>query len=823
MTNTYTKLSYTEKLDLYMHSLSSNAYTDVMISLKDSYDIAKSDTKKKKVCDDMYFHSLSCDISNSHKDSKKISPYKTLAEAVFYFYRYDNNKENIYMKHESLDFENLIKTGNTDKKRWMTLLTAYCQSGKTFLIIACMAVYLALGITPVFIVKDRINRLQAYTRISKSFSNLRIFLSKHGYKEERKIYSDCLYMDSQSDISQNEYKKKITHSLIGGMSNNKRRIVMCIKHEMHVRRVNECLTSLSQFALIIDEAHILSGYKYLGDGSGEDMYDEGVAYDRELHALKNDIHCKKLIEITATAQSILVSNPKLYTKGILHIQASSEHRNLSNVIFDTTHHEDEKRDKREYREKIKNTRAIDELSVYAFPQSMLTFLYEKSISPSYIRTNKFGVEDRLAIHALIKHDRLVSEQHKLMITFKDTAIPTCEKHAVIIASKWVVMTIQSEGIRVYHSDLIGKTININGEVVTSNDVGEFLFTKAEICDIWQYLEMNGGVDTYPRRVCIAYNSVEEGVTFSGYYDATDPSVDKNLHLTDIYINMPNTAPTCRLRQSIERGSGNHGDDISINVYCCQLIKEKWVKSVAVLDEHLTFLQTLSQDGRDIKVIDAIKEHSIYENRIPKNYIKVKGGIDNVSKKENPNGNDEDDELRIKIKGIHALNFIAPDVYKIHILSRSQLDLIELREEKLEQESEILEETLIHRSKSIMKTKDKDKEEEQVTRDIINEDEDTNESIVKLLACYKNRGKLFDIIQAFIRHKKRVLSREILTEACDGKFKHDNFDHWDLGRHSKYHIIDHVEEGRYGKYGRWRLRDNIIRVLDINNALSNKRS
>jgi len=631
--------------------------------------VSKTTEKRKKYYEFMYEYIFALEMTR-----KKSIVNKTLAEVIFSYYRYHKGGENIYMHHESLDFNNLIKFGKLDKKRWMTLITAYCQSGKTFLIIALLAMYLSIGITPILIVKDKGNMRQVMSRVKADFKELVKFIKEYGYTEECNMFESILYHDSNSKksvaTSAKSYfaDKELKPALSG--NENSQRLILCIKQETHLKRIVESLSPLSTFALFIDEAHILGGYKQVGNGSGKDMHDSGIGYECFLFRLKDSLNCKKLVEITATSQSILVSNPNLYAKGILHIEVEKHHRNLKDVIFHTEYHEND--------DSCGGDEEEEEEDSYQWTLSMKSFLFDKSMSPPYDRTNKFGKDDKLAIHALIKHERLNDEQHKLLEAFKDDATPSDDCHFAIINAKWVAMTIQSEGTRIYHSSLKGKTITIGNETVKDNN-GEFLFKDVEICDVWQFLEINGGVERFPRRVVIAYGCAEEGITFAGYY-SVDPNVDKNLHLTDIYISMNSSSPGCRLRQSIERGSGNHGDDMKINVYCSEKNKMKWVKTVELHDRQIDYLRVLARNG-DEQVRKAVSEQLIFENRVPKKYIKIANGGKSLNKIHNPNSKDEDETLKILTTGINALNILNDEKYVIPVLDDSQIKKQTERETK----------------------------------------------------------------------------------------------------------------------------------------------
>ena len=80
---------------------------------------------------------------------------------------------------------------------------------------------------------------------------------------------------------------------------------------------------------------------------------------------------------------------------------------------------------------------------------------------------------------------------------------------------------------------------------------------------------------------------------------------------------------------------------------------------------------------------------------------------------------------------------------------------------------------------------------------------------KLRSCYKRKGKLYNIVNLFVGEGLRSLTSDELSRVCGGKFQYDNYNHWDLGRHAKYHIIDRV-----GKTDNWNIRHEVLNELSI---------
>jgi hypothetical protein len=90
--------------------------------------------------------------------------------------------------------------------------------------------------------------------------------------------------------------------------------------------------------------------------------------------------------------------------------------------------------------------------------------------------------------------------------------------------------------------------------------------------------------------------------------------------------------------------------------------------------------------------------------------------------------------------------------------------------------------------------------------------DSADAWIKLCDCYNRKGKLYNIVNLFVIEELRSLSSDELANVCDNKFQYDNYNHWDLGRSSKYHIMTKVG---YGQSVRWNIRTEVLDALHIN--------
>jgi hypothetical protein len=89
--------------------------------------------------------------------------------------------------------------------------------------------------------------------------------------------------------------------------------------------------------------------------------------------------------------------------------------------------------------------------------------------------------------------------------------------------------------------------------------------------------------------------------------------------------------------------------------------------------------------------------------------------------------------------------------------------------------------------------------------------DSVEAWNKLLDCYNRKGKLYNIVNLFVNEELRSLSSDDLAKVCNGKFQYDNYNHWDLGRSAKYHIITKTCSG---PAARWNIRPDALEALKI---------
>jgi hypothetical protein len=512
----------------------------------------------------------------------------------------------------------------------ITLITGDTQSGKTFTALEKAKETLMKKVFPIFIVKDNKQRIQLENRILNNIKNANIISKSKENKDKSKLKS------------KNKYKN----------------IGVCIFHYTHIAYFNELMIdSKTPFALFIDEAHKLGGYKKLSQsGLGDDLHHESIKYEHELALLKEK--ALELYLITATPQDIIISEPFLTSDNIIKIPKSSEYKGIENWTFKTIPPKKSLTEE-DYVDLAMFEPSISSLSV---DKNFINIVHELSSVEPLKRTNKFGNQDLHPVNILAKFEIRNEYQRYLLECFKKDCVSCDEQHQEIIDAGWVVCTFNQKGIMLYHNSLEKGKISIlnkDGAKVYYPENGVYTFPTAEIGQVWQWLYENGGVERFPRILTVAYKSAEEGITFSSTWTGEEDT-DANWHLTHIFARLGESSPCAYIEQTMGRLSGNHGDDIKPVVYCTLKDKEKLLKSYAL---HVYEVEKCIQKGgkgekegeveggdeevegeiegekdegnqgenqgeKDVNeppkifVADYVKDLEVLKNRFPKNYYAI---------------------------------------------------------------------------------------------------------------------------------------------------------------------------------------------------------
>jgi hypothetical protein len=303
-------------------------------------------------------------------------------------------------------------------------------------------------------------------------------------------------------------------------------------------------------------------------------------------------------------------------------------------------------------------------STVKIPESFITTMSNLSNKEPIDRINKFGIKDKHPIVLIARFERKNEGQRLILESLKPGTLPINDNHRNTISKNWVSMTLNQKGIHLFHQSLRKCTVTIGSESFSDAvGTGEFLFQKAQIDEVMDWLAKNGGVKRFPRWVIIAYDSAEEGVTFNSTYTGY-VETDANIHLTDTYNKFSNKTSASDIEQATGRLNGNHGDNMSITAHVDQKTKEILIKSHALHDAQILALCRLGKDHNDVKVTNAVRNMPVFINHVHKNYCKVSGASNLMTNKiKNPNTSLENESLRTHTKAKSTLMLLAPEKYE----------------------------------------------------------------------------------------------------------------------------------------------------------------
>jgi hypothetical protein len=540
----------------------------------------------------------------------------TLAEATFRYFRFFNNKNPVtLLDSKAFQFKELLEDDSfvIDFNDKTSLITAYCQSGKTFLVIPVTLIYLALGFTPVMIVLDKSQVRQLMRRLRTYCNDLKNHLRELGHftEEQLNIFNDnFIYYDANCKKSDGD------NSLGMALSGEKPRIIIAIKHHQHIQRINESVNEFSNIVLIADEAQVSCCYK---NTDSDTYHDPSVKYDNEFVKLREASN--KYIAVSATVQDVIMVDRTLYSDNIVYIPPNDYYTGILNWHFKHIEKDEENA----------VVRILDELSV------------EKPIV-RYDR--RHDVESEHPIIVLIKTERKKEDHKKMLESFIIGGLSE-----TISEADWCVIVEHGECFYMYHSSLIDVIEIENQKSVLKNMNGGivhyFSSNKIDISDVFQYLAEQG-VKTFPRIALISYDMCKEAISFTSHYDKPH-----NYHLTHGIFQLGAKTTISTATQTMNRLSGNHGDNIRPVIYTTEKTKKDVLNGFAIHDEQIKELISISKKGNVCISSEYLETFPIFKNRHSANYNKVKGIEKNLI--ENPNKNEEDEML--EKKDLDCINFL----------------------------------------------------------------------------------------------------------------------------------------------------------------------
>ena len=377
--------------------------------------------------------------------------------------------------------------------------------------------------------------------------------------------------------------------------------------------------------------------------------------------------------MSATVQDILMVDDKLWSDNLVYIPPNEDYRGIFNSKFI-------------------NIDVSEDVDEQIIPLSTCRILEELSITEPIVRYNKRS--DKIDIHPinfLAKICRKVEQQHFILSCFATKQLPK-----KILNGNWTVLTLQGEGIRIYHDSFGFKTFKIKEQESIIKETGEHFFpsgfsNSVNISDVYQFLAERG-VQLHPRIMTISYDMCCEAISFISHYDKP-----QNYHITHSTFKMSDTSNSSNVQQALSRSFGNHGDDIELTIYVSQKLKEKVIKGFELHDKQIKSLISLSQTGNthitsNIICSEYLKNLEIMDNRVPTVYNRVKNLI--LNKVANSNKSKENKLLKSdKIKCIDVLSFMEPEKYE-DICKRIKQINIDANKRKLSEGYKVIEDTYI---------------------------------------------------------------------------------------------------------------------------------
>ena len=553
----------------------------------------------------------------------------SLAEYVYRYFRYDTENPITLLESKAFQFQKLIEERDyrINPHDIVAVITAFCQSGKSFLAIPVMLVYLSLGFTPIYVCLDIAQSNQIILRFKKMMNDLKVYLISNHLDSlyDLSMFDDVLFYDSHKPIDDN---------LCDSLNGEKRRIVVCIKHYKHIKRINELISENSNIVMMCDEAQSSGAFKHKMD-EHDNYHDETVQYDNEIAILKSNT--KKCIYVSATVQDIIMVSENLYSDNIVYIEPSESYTGIYKTIFEVL----EIKDKKDNEKKVLDI--LQKLSS------------EEPFERNDLKNNK---RDRHPINVLIKFDYGVKEQKKFLEKF-----PNRDLSDEIIRGDWCGINVTgTNGILLYHSSLVYTPITIGCQTSTlENGIHRFPSGRPnsiDISDAYQYFA-DLGVDNIPRIFTIAYVLAKEGISFISHYDKPN-----NYHLTHSIQILSKESSSASALQSISRIFGNHSDDIRPIVYTTDKTRSEVLKGFTTHEKQIKKLLSFSQSGNNICCKEVLKDVIFLEDHIPSNYNAIKECKNDFNKVPNPNKERDKKFLNNrKILGIDALCMLDIELFE----------------------------------------------------------------------------------------------------------------------------------------------------------------
>lgn len=554
-----------------------------LIRLGNLFKKARTHAKHREIIDEML--KIACQIEPDLSLNGDIKLRKTVYEfcvkVVTPFYRKNVLAEAAFQPEALLNGDALLI------RYCQSLLTSDPQVGKTLIINCLSAMYLAAGVIPACFQPHDSNRNQTKMRVIKFFAALNEYLL------ERKIKTDIF-----KRVGMLPRQIKLPAILLG------------IHHYSHVERLVQ-LTRDRPFALIIDEAHKIGGFKNLPKNDDyTNVHDNDVKYDCLLAILKRK--AALTVYVTATPQDVLVCT-NLAGENIVRLPKPPTYRDITTAEIITI--PDEKRE----------TYSVDNQSII--------------LPPSFLPCMKQTVNCRLPQPSIVLvRLELLNVKQTSLARFFNWEKPVNNDHAEIIASNCLAITHNTNGLRMFvpkswQSEIFAWQ---KRKYKYNHSQGCFIFGKTSpeyILDILTAHERQPGMIVF-----IAWHNCVEGISYCTSYDNPRKWRPSHMYFSE---NRASTPTYCSIvEQSLSRVCGNNPGEFRPIIYCSRSNKEKLLKSKNVTD---TVIDACIKNPLE-RVHNIIGSLPIPKNRLHSKQHRVTGAKELYNIVNNPNEDIEDTVL-----------------------------------------------------------------------------------------------------------------------------------------------------------------------------------
>ena len=470
-------------------------------------------------------------------------------------------------------------------KDQMLLLTADCQSGKTFIVITMSIIYLSIGITPILVVRNiKSDKDQLIFRLKQQIQEVQRDLNID-YSLGTKL-NNIIYVDGNAE---GKKAKKNCEKLAKALNGEENGIIISLSNGAQLEKVHKYITTDSKYILFLDEADTEGGY-----GHTNSVDNESVTKTQYIRKIINE--SLRYIAITATGQNILVYDHRLHSNNIVYKQNGEAYRGFNVVNFEKLSDS--------IKPIMKNEKVITD-----YIKQKLEKLSEKG---PFKRHN-----DIHPVICIFKYTRYVDKQSEFLDNFSNNILTGDDK------DKWTVLTLNGRGVKIYSSrlkkNLKFSTVR-NGETINTesvnNGTGIHNFKKINISEVLNWMadkskSGGGGVENHHHIAIIGWDLLNRGISISS------ASKNANWHPTDMIFVPSKNSSSADYRQAASRLFGNHNDNIPLTLHTTPSAWKKVVYDYKLHELYINNICNLSSLENKQVCAEVIKIPSL---RMPRDFL-----------------------------------------------------------------------------------------------------------------------------------------------------------------------------------------------------------